>query len=138
MDLAGGSGLTSEGGTVSIMVGDVDAVGCLALKLMGDGSDQSVDALPSLWESDLDHALGGGPGLVVKVESDLLSKSMAIITKLLGWGPGYCVGVGTVVAVTGVNMESTERRSDSSTERVCLLDYRLRVSGTGSWHSHCE
>lgn len=138
MDLAGGSGLTSEGRTVSIMVSDVDAVGCLALKLMSDGSDKSVDALPSFWESDFDHALGSSPGLVVKVESDLLGKNVAIITKLLGWRPGYCIGVGTVVAVTGVNMESTERRSDSSTERVCLLDYRLRVSGTGSWHSHCE
>lgn len=87
MDLAGGSSLTSEGGTVGIVVGDVDAVGCLALKLMGNGSDQSIDALPSLWECDFDHALRSSSGLVVKVESNLLGQNMALITKLLGWGP---------------------------------------------------
>lgn len=138
MDLAGGSSLTSECGTVGVVVSDVDAVGCLSLKLMGNGSDKPIDALPSLWECNFDHALRSSSGLVVKVESNLLGKNMALITKLLGWGPGYRVGVDTVVAVTGVNMESTKRRSNASTERVCFLHYRLRVSGTGSWHSHCE
>lgn len=78
---------------MGIVVSDVDAVGWLALKLMSDGPDKSVDALPSFWESDFDHALRSSPGLVVKVEGDLLGKNMANIAQLLGWGLGYGVWV---------------------------------------------
>lgn len=116
VDLASGSGLTSEGGTVSIVVGDVDEVGGFALELMSDGPDKPVDALPTLWECDFDHALGSSPGLAVKVEGDFLGKSMAGIAQLLSWGQGDRVGVRTVVAVASMDVESTERRSDPSTE----------------------
>lgn len=116
VDLASGSGLTSEGRTVSIVVSDVDEVGGLALKLMGDGPDKPVDTLPAFRESDFDHALGSSPSLAVKVEGDFLGKSMASIAQLLGWGQRDRVGVRTVVAVAGMDVESTERRSDPSTE----------------------
>lgn len=116
MDLASGSGLTSEGRTVGIVVSDVDEVGGLALKLMSDGPDKPVDALPALWESDFNHALGSSPGLAVKVEGDFLGKSMAGIAQLLGWRQRDRVRVCTVVAVAGMDVESTERRSDPSTE----------------------
>lgn len=76
VDLTGGRGLTSErggGGTVGVMNSDVDAVGWLALKLVGDGPDKSVDALPPCWESDFNHSLGSSPGLAVEVYSNFLS-----------------------------------------------------------------
>lgn len=116
VDFASGCGLASERVPVSIVVGDVDAVGRLALELMSDGLDKPIDALPTLWESDFDHSLGGGPGLVVKVEGDLLSKNVTGITKLLSRGLVNRVGVHAVMAVASVNIESTERRSDSGAE----------------------
>lgn len=132
------SGYWPARSTVSVVDTNADPVGWLALKLVGDGPDQSVDALPTLWESNLNHALGSSPGLAVEVVGNLLGEVMADVTELLGWRLVDCVWVYAVGAGTGVVVESTEGRSDSGVERVCFLDCWLGVDWAGRWHLHRE
>jgi hypothetical protein len=115
-----------------------DPVGRLALKVMGDSSDESIDALPSLWKLDFNPSLGRSPSFAVEVDSDLLREGMARITKLPGWGHVNSVWVYAVNTVASVNIEIAERRRDSGVKCINFLGSWLRDGLAGSWHPHCE